>query len=103
MGRPYCWYDCRYQSSCQTRTQSVSGVFVDTLVISRSTPSSFCFQACIYRRKHGETEIFADNITLIIQDEGSNQISTINLQNNAGYNEKLLLVDFSKDNIFDIW
>ncbi|MEW5595925.1 hypothetical protein ABGT24_20830 [Peribacillus frigoritolerans] len=65
-------------------------------------PSSFCFQACIYRRKHGETEIFADNITLIIQDGGSNQISTINLQNNAGYNAKLLLVDFSKDNIFDI-
>jgi hypothetical protein len=46
-------------------------------------PSSFCFQACLYRRKHGETEIFTDNIRLIIQDGGSNQISTINLQNNA--------------------
>ncbi|KAA9027085.1 VCBS repeat-containing protein [Niallia endozanthoxylica] len=53
-------------------------------------------------RKHDETNIFADHITLIIQDGASNQISTIHLQNNTGYNAKLFLGDFSKDNIFDI-
>ncbi|WP_251033051.1 hypothetical protein [Bacillus sp. ISL-7] len=45
-------------------------------------------------RKNVETEIFADYITLVIQDGLSNQISTINLQNNAGYNAKLFLGDF---------
>ena len=56
----------------------------------------------LYGRKTDETEIFADQITLVIQDGRSNQISTINLQKNAGYNAKLFLGDFSKDNILDI-
>ena len=46
--------------------------------------------------------IFADNITLIIQDGHSNQSTTVNLQNNAGYNPRLFLGDFSKDNVKDI-
>lgn len=56
----------------------------------------------LYGNKRDETEIFADHITLVILDGRSNQISTINLQKNAGYNAKLFLGDFSKDNIFDI-
>ncbi|MFB3168163.1 VCBS repeat-containing protein [Neobacillus sp. 179-C4.2 HS] len=56
----------------------------------------------LYGRKNIETEIFADQITLVIQDGRSNQISTINLQNNAGYNAKLFLGDFSKDDRLDI-
>ncbi|WP_138754464.1 VCBS repeat-containing protein [Paenibacillus sinopodophylli] len=47
--------------------------------------------------------IFADNITLIIQDGHSNQFTTVNLQNNAGYNPRLFLGDFSKDNVKDIF
>ena len=56
----------------------------------------------LYGRKNVETEIFADHITLVIQDGRSNQTSTISLQNNAGYNAKLFLGDYSKDNILDI-
>ena len=56
----------------------------------------------LYGNKRDETEIFADHITLVIQDGRSNQISTINLQNNAGYNAKLFLGNFSKDNLLDI-
>jgi hypothetical protein len=56
----------------------------------------------LYGNKLDETEIFADHITLVIQDGRSNQISTIHLQKNAGYNAKLFLGDFSKDNLFDI-
>ncbi|PLS17575.1 spore coat protein [Bacillus sp. M6-12] len=56
----------------------------------------------LYGRKNVETEIFADLITLVIRDGRSNQISAINLQNNSGYNAKLFLGDFSKDNILDI-
>ena len=56
----------------------------------------------LYGKKNVATEIFADHITLVIQDGRSNQTSTINLQKNAGYNAKLFLGDFSKDNIFDI-
>ncbi|MEH7237224.1 VCBS repeat-containing protein [Bacillus sp. JJ1562] len=57
----------------------------------------------LYGNKQSETDIFADNITLVIQDGRSNHVSTINLQNNAGYNAKLFLGDFSKDNILDIF
>jgi hypothetical protein len=46
--------------------------------------------------------IYADNITLVIQDGHSNQSTTVNLQNNAGYNARLFLGDFSKDNVQDI-
>ncbi len=56
----------------------------------------------LYGRKNGETEIFADQITLIIQDGRSKRISTINLQHNAGYNAQLFLGDFSNDNVLDI-
>ncbi|MEH7226605.1 VCBS repeat-containing protein [Bacillus sp. JJ1566] len=57
----------------------------------------------LYGNKQSETDIFADNITLVIKDGRSNQVSTIYLQNNAGYNAKLFLGDFSKDNILDIF
>jgi hypothetical protein len=44
----------------------------------------------------------ADNITLIIQDGRSNKKTTIPLKNTAGYNARLFLGDFNKDNIADI-
>ncbi|MEH7012317.1 VCBS repeat-containing protein, partial [Neobacillus niacini] len=39
---------------------------------------------------------------LVIQDGLSNQSTTVNLQNNAGYNARLFLGDFTKDQIPDI-
>lgn len=45
---------------------------------------------------------FADRITLIIQDGRTNRSTAVNLPNNAGYNAKLFLGDFSKDNVQDI-
>lgn len=56
----------------------------------------------LYGNKQDETEIFADNITLVIQDGRTNQISTINLKNNAGYDARLFLGVFTKDNLLDI-
>ena len=41
-------------------------------------------------------------VTILIQDGRSNHISTVNFQYNAGYNARLFLGDFSKDNILDI-
>lgn len=46
--------------------------------------------------------IFADHITLMIQDGYSHQSTTVNLQNNAGYHARLFLGDFSKDHVQDI-
>lgn len=45
---------------------------------------------------------FADHITLIIQDGRSNRSTAVNLPNNAGYNARLFLGDFSKDRVQDI-
>lgn len=53
-------------------------------------------------KPEGVSGIFADNITLVIQDGLSNQSTTVNLQNNAGYNARLFLGDFTKDQIPDI-
>nr|WP_246880497.1 VCBS repeat-containing protein [Sporosarcina sp. 6E9] len=44
----------------------------------------------------------ADNITLFIQDGRSNKKTTIPLESTAGYNARLFLGDFNKDNIADI-
>ncbi|MCZ8513065.1 VCBS repeat-containing protein [Paenibacillus filicis] len=50
----------------------------------------------------GSPGIFADHITIVIQDGKSNRNTTVQLQNNAGYNARLFLGDFDKDNTLDI-
>ncbi|MGO4182509.1 VCBS repeat-containing protein [Paenibacillus sp. TAF43_2] len=50
----------------------------------------------------GPSGIFADHITLVIQDGYSQQRTVVPLQNNAGYNAVLLLGDFDKNEISDI-
>ena len=56
----------------------------------------------LYGQVDGPPAIFADNITLVIQDGRSNKITTVHLKNNAGYNARLFLGDFNKDNVLDI-
>lgn len=56
----------------------------------------------LYGQVDGPPGIFADNITLVIQDGRSNKITTVHLKNNAGYNARLFLGDFNKDNVPDI-
>ena len=56
----------------------------------------------LYGQVDGPPGIFADNITLVIQDGRSNKITTVHLKNNAGYNARLFLGDFNKDNVLDI-
>lgn len=50
----------------------------------------------------GPTGIFADNITLFIQDGASQRITQVNLKYNAGYNARLFLGDFTMDSVQDI-
>ena len=52
--------------------------------------------------KNDETEFYTDQISLHIKDGRTNRISTVNFQYNAGYNARLFLGDFSKDNVLDI-
>ena len=56
----------------------------------------------LFGSKNDETEFYTDHITLLIQDGRTNHISTVNFQYNAGYNARLFLGDFSKDNVLDI-
>ena len=56
----------------------------------------------LYGNVDGPPSIFADNITLVIRDGWSNKSTTIHFKNNAGYNARLFLGDFNKDNIPDI-
>lgn len=46
--------------------------------------------------------IFADHITLVIQDGHSNKATTVHFPYDAGYNARLFLGDFTKDHIADI-
>ena len=50
----------------------------------------------------GPPGIFADNITLIIQDGRSYKSTGVHLKDNAGYNARLFLGDFNKDSVPDI-
>jgi hypothetical protein len=50
----------------------------------------------------GPTGIFADSITLLIQDGVTKKITRVDLKYNAGYNARLFLGDFSMDNVADI-
>ena len=56
----------------------------------------------LFGSKNDETEFYTDQITLHIKDGRTNRISTVNFQYNAGYNARLFLGDFSKDNVLDI-
>lgn len=50
----------------------------------------------------GPSSGFADHITLAIQDGRSRQLTTVPLPVNAGYNARLFLGEFSKDQVDDI-
>lgn len=50
----------------------------------------------------GSTEIFADNITIVIEDGRTKETETITPEFNSGYNARLFLGDFTKDKIADI-
>lgn len=53
-------------------------------------------------KPEGQSGNFADNITLVIEDGITKQRTKVNLEFNAGYNAKLFLGDFDKDQISDI-
>ena len=53
-------------------------------------------------KSEGTTGIFADNITVVIEDGHTNQRKIITPEFNSGYNPRLFLGDFTKDKIDDI-
>jgi len=56
----------------------------------------------LYGQLDGSPGIYADNITLVIKDGWSNKSTSVQLENNAGYNARLFLGDFDQNNIADI-
>lgn len=50
----------------------------------------------------GATGIFTDNITVVIEDGRRNKTKTFTPEFNSGYNPRLFLGDFTKDNVDDI-
>lgn len=50
----------------------------------------------------GASGIFADNITLVIQDSRSNRSKAVTFDHNAGYHASVFLGDFDKDGVDDI-
>lgn len=56
----------------------------------------------LYGNVDGPPGIYADNITLVIRDGRSNKSTIVHLKDNGGYNARLFLGDFNKDNIPDI-
>ena len=56
----------------------------------------------LYGEVDGPPGTYADNITIVIQDGRSSKKTSVPLKNTAGYNARLFLGDFNKDNIADI-
>ncbi len=53
-------------------------------------------------KPEGATGVFTDNIIVVIEDGRTNETKTITPAFNSGYNPRLFLGDFTKDNIDDI-
>jgi hypothetical protein len=53
-------------------------------------------------KPEGPSGLFADSITLVIEDGRSKHRTAVHLDSNAGYNASLFLGDFDKDGINDI-
>lgn len=54
----------------------------------------------LYSNKpNGAGGIFADNITVVIEDRRTNETKTITAEFNSGYNARLFLGDFTKDKL----
>lgn len=56
----------------------------------------------LYGQKETPSEIFADNITVVIEDGRTHTNYTITPKFNSGYNSSVFLGDFTKTNIDDI-
>lgn len=56
----------------------------------------------LFGNKVDPTSLFADHITMGIQDGATHQLTIVHPPENAGYNATLFLGDFSKDGILDI-
>ena len=56
----------------------------------------------LYGKVDGPPGIYADNMTIVIQDGRSSKRTSVPLKNTAGYNGRLFLGDFNKNHIADI-
>lgn len=59
-------------------------------------------QVSLYGKKQASSEIFADNVTIVIEDGRTHKIYIITPKFNSGYNVRVFLGDFTKNNINDI-
>ncbi|MFC7678810.1 FG-GAP-like repeat-containing protein [Paenibacillus sp. GCM10028914] len=56
----------------------------------------------LFGNKEDPTSLFADHITLGIQDGATHKLTIVHPPQNAGYNAGLFLGDFNKDRVLDI-
>lgn len=56
----------------------------------------------LYGNKEGPSEMFSDNITIVVEDGHTHKIQTITPKFNSGYNASIFLGDFTRDKIDDI-
>lgn len=91
-------------SNRYSKTNSISqNTYLLDMKIGDVTGDGVPDKVSLYGSKSGDsTEIFADNITIVIEDGRTKQKETITPTFNLGYNAKLFLGDFTKDNIADI-
>lgn len=84
--------------------RTTSNEFVLDMKQGDVTGDGISDQVYLYGHKpDGPSGIFADHITLVIQDGYSQQRTVVPLSNDAGYNAALLLGDFDQNKISDIW
>ncbi|MEX2461577.1 MAG: VCBS repeat-containing protein [Paenibacillaceae bacterium] len=93
-----------YQPMPRFPTQASSGSMV-TLDMKQGDVNGDGVLDTVYligNKPDGPSGIYADHISVVIQDGRSKQQTAVHFQNNAGYNARLFLGDFDRDRIPDI-
>ncbi|NOU92698.1 VCBS repeat-containing protein [Paenibacillus sp. LMG 31456] len=97
------WQYPGYQQQMYRPNTNSNNLFVLDMKQADVTGDGILDNVYLYGNKpDGQSGLFADHITLVIQDGYSKNRTTVNLPNNAGYNSRLFLGDFDKDTIADI-
>ena len=99
----FCDYDITNSCKHTEADSSTENTYLLDIKIGDVTGDGILDKISLYGNKpNGASEIFTDNITVVIKNGRTNQTKTITPEFNEGYSPNLFLGDFTRDNVNEI-